>query len=356
MTSKPLQNAAIAPQNDHQAQLNALIDAQATFMQSWLNEKSQQLILEAIAWGYQQPLKRYLSPKDLQRLVSDWLLNYPLTDMVRADIRAILQAIIYHPINDTTPLSSIIDDDQINSLAQYISRHDDQRAALIHAIIGNDTFADLLTKTLYHAINDFMEGTLDKAGGVGKLMKMGRSSFERATNKSLDDKLQGYLHRNIKELSLRAEANANAHLSNDEVTRLLIKGWSGVKDLPASTLQHYLDNDDSNNSIDMMEAQFSQSFDRLRHSAYLQQLLNAALMAWYERHQSDSFGQIAKGLHLEPAASIEIARLISPLVQDALASSWVMTTTKQMLSDFYQQVDFESLALSQNMANALNHE
>lgn len=340
MTSKHLQIGVSCAQ-PFQLQ-SALIDAQAQFIQSWLTDHCQQSLVEAADWLYQQPLNRYLSKEDVQRLTKDWLLNYPLSDMIRGDLRAILQAVIYHPINDETPLSNLIDDEQIDDLAHYISRHDDQRAALIHALIGNDTFADLLTKTLYHAINDFMENTLDKAGGVGKLMKMGRSSFERATNKNLDDKLQGYLHRNIKELSLRAEANANTHLSNEEVKRLVIKGWSRVKDAPASTLQQYLDQD-SNNSIDLLESQFSQSFDRLRQSAYLQALFSAAAATWYDRHSLQSLGDIAQGLNIKEAATAEIARFLAPLIKDALAQPWFLENLKQMLSEFYQQPQIQQL-------------
>jgi hypothetical protein len=103
---------------------------------------------------------------------------------------------------------------------------------LIHTLVGNDTFTDLLTQMLYHAINDFMENTLEKAGGVGKLMKLGRSSFEKATNRHFDEKLQTYLHRNIKDLAHRAEANAQEYLSNEEVARLLV-----TEELPELLLQ-----------------------------------------------------------------------------------------------------------------------
>lgn len=126
-----------------------------------------------------QPLSQYVRVEDLQRLINDWLLSQPMSEVMRADIRAILHTLIYHPANDTVPLSELIDDVQVETLATYIGSHEQQRNILIHALIGNETFANLLTQTLYHAINDFMESTLDKAGGVGKLMKLGRSSLRK---------------------------------------------------------------------------------------------------------------------------------------------------------------------------------
>ncbi len=332
-----------SPQNhEPNQQAAALIAAQVPFMQSWLADNTALLIKDATAWLYQQPMTRYISLDDIQKLMTNWVLAYPLSGVMRGDIKLVLQSIIYNPVNEDTPLSELIDDAQVDNLARYISRHDAQRAALIHALIGNDTFADLLTKTLYHAINDFMEGTLDKAGGVGKLMKMGRSSFERATNKSLDDKLQGYLHRNIKELSLRAEANANAHLSNDEVARLLLKGWSRIKTVPLSTAQEYLNNDD-NNSIEHIEDHINQSFDRLRQSDYLKTLLKSASESWYHHHIDDTIGQLASALYIDDEALDALANQLTPLCRDAIASTVFADYTHQMLSNFYQQPKIQKL-------------
>lgn len=333
--------------NESNQQAAALIAAQVPFMQSWLAGNSTLLIKDAIAWLYQQPMTRYISLDDIQKLMTNWVLAYPLSDVMRGDIKLVLQSIIYNPVNDNTPLSELIDDAQVDHLARYISRHDAQRAALIHALIGNDTFADLLTKTLHHAINDFMEGTLNKAGGVGKLMKMGRSSFERATNKNLDDKLQGYLHRNIKELSLRAEANANAHLSNDEVARLLLKGWSRIKETPLSTAQDYLNNDisndDDNNSIEHIEDHINQSFNRLRQSDYLKTLLKSASKSWYHHHINDTIGQLAAALYIDDAAIDTLANKLAPLCRDAIESPVFANYSHQMLSDFYQQPEIQKL-------------
>ncbi|WP_439276831.1 hypothetical protein, partial [Psychrobacter sp. 1U2] len=216
--------------------MDSLIDAQVAFMQQWLQQQAEPMALEAWQWLGAQPLHKYVSADDLQHLINDWLLSQPMSDVMRTDIRDILHTVIYHPVNDNVPLSELVDDTQVETLANYIGSHDEQRNALIHTLVGNETFADLLTQTLYHAINDFMETTLDKAGGVGKLMKLGRSSFEKATNRNLDEKLQTYLHRNIKDLTRRAEANAQAHLSNEEVARLLITGWGRIKDQPISQL------------------------------------------------------------------------------------------------------------------------
>ncbi len=235
------------------------------------------------------------------------------------------------------PLSELVDDTQVEILASYVGSHEEQRNILVHTLVGNETFADLLTQTLYHAINDFMESTLDKAGAAGKLMKFGRSSFEKATNRNLDEKLQTYLHRNIKDLAHKAEANAQAHLSNEEVARLLVTGWGRIKEKPISEIQTYLRDEPNDSSIEHIENSIQQSYNRLRLSPYLHSLVAAGVDTWYSNHQADSMANIAASLHIDEQAITQLSTALLPVVTDALESSWVTAHITDMLQAFYAQ-------------------
>lgn len=314
-----------------------LIEAQTTFIKMWLHQHAKSLSLQMWHWLGAQPISRYISVEDLQRLMNEGLLSQPMSAAIRADIRDILHTLIYHPVNDTIPLSDLVDDTQVATLANYIGSHEQQRNIWIHGLIGNETFADLLTQTLYHAINDFMESTLDKAGGVGKLMKMGRSSFERATNRNLDEKLQNYLHRNIKDLARRAETNAQAHLSNDEVTRLMIAGWTRIKDQPMSHIQSYLRDDDEHNSIQHIEGSIQQSYNRLRLSPYWHTLVTASVDTWYANHQHDSFAKLAAGLNSDSSAMAQFSDTLLPIIDDAIESPWFGAHIHELLQAFFAQ-------------------
>ncbi|MGP4951313.1 hypothetical protein ACTXGO_03935 [Psychrobacter sp. T6-1] len=330
------------------ASIDGLIQAQVTFMQEWLRGQAEPLALEAWHWLAAQPMSRYINSEDIQRLINHWLLTHPLSDVMRQDIRDIMHTVMYHPVNDNMPLRELVDDTQIETLATYIGSHDEQRNALIHSFIGNEAFAELLTQTLYHAINDFMETTLDKAGGVGKLMKMGRSSFEKATNSNLDGKLQTYLHRNIKDLTRRAESNAKAHLSNEEVTRMLTTGWARIKDKAVSELQTYLSDEPNHSSIDHIEASLQQSYNRLRISPYLHSLIAASIETWYSNHQEDTFATLASSLHIDAQAVAQGSQALLPLAHDAIDSPWFSAHISQMLQAFYAQD-----AIKSSLANGL---
>lgn len=340
MTSKPMSQ----PKDNQKIDLtvDTLVEAQIAFIQQWLRNQTEPLVMDAWQWLGTQSMSQYISGNDLQRVMTEWILSQPISEPMRADIRDILHTVIYHPDNNDVPLSELVDDVQVETLANYIGSHEQQRNALIHSLIGNDTFADLLTQTLYHAINDFMETTLDKAGGVGKLMKLGRSSLEKATNRNFDDKLQAYLHRNIKDLTRRAEANAQEHLSNEEVTRLLITGWARLKDEPIGQLQAYLSDEPDNNSIELIEASVQHSYNRLRLSPYLRSLVTASVETWYDNHQSDTFSQLAMGLHIDESAITTLSTALLPLAHDAIESNTFTDHIRTMLHAFYSQSDIKN--------------
>lgn len=341
------------------AVLTPLIDAQITFMQQWLTRPAyqQQLGMAFWRWLGEQPLARYISANQLTSVISDWALAQPLSESMRADIRALLQTLIYHPINDEVLISELIDDAQISSFAQFVARHEAQRNSLIYALIGNDTFTDMLTQTLYHAINDFMASTLDKAGGAGKLMKLGRSSFERATRNNLDDKLQGYLSRNIKKLSQQAQSSVNAHLSNAEVAKLIENGWARIKYAPISTLQQYLDDGSLTDedlqvelsadalcpqtTLNRLEASLQVSYNRLRQSAYTKTLIHVGIETWYQRHANDSLATLAASLNIDEDSLIGLLPHLDPLISDIMHSDWLTVTLRQSLTAFYRQPDIQ---------------
>lgn len=352
-----LETPDLATLSDAQwAVLTPLIDAQIAFMQQWLTRPAYQQQLGSDFWQWlgAQPLARYVSAAQIISVVNDWALAQTMSESMRADIRALLQTLVYHPINDEVVLAELIDDAQVSALAQYVASHESQRSSLIHALIGNDTFTDMLTQTLYHAINDFMESTLDKAGGVGKLMKLGRSSFERATSNNLDDKLQGYLNRNIKKLSHQAESSAKAHLSNAEVARLIEMSWASIKTAPVSTLQQYLDDDslmgigdnsnvgsEANTTLNRLEAGLQDSYNRLRQSSYAKTLISAGIETWYQRHADDSLAELATSVNINDTSVAALMPHLHTFISDIMHSELLTDTLRQLLTAFYGQPDIQ---------------
>lgn len=372
--------------------IDTLIGAQLAFIQQWLKnaEHQQQFVTALCDWLDEQPVATFCSVKLIQQVVHESLLAHPLTPETLADIHDVAVAIITHPSNETVLLGDLFTDAQINELAEYIGSHQTERHALIHVMLGNQSFADLLTKILYHAINDFTDSSLDKAGGVGKLMKMGRSQFEKATNQNLDGKLQYYLQRNIPHLVQRTEQSAQNHLTNAEVTRLIQQAWQGSKGYPISKIQAYLTADNSpkeihaknqnthanmqidtdnqsyhsidngnnniytNSRVDYAIQQLNTSHNHLRQLEYIHKLVDTGIQVWFDKHSSQTLSNLAQQWHIKEHIKADILthsqHLLASLIDDIVESDWFTTLTNELLTAFYSQTTIKQL-LSDSVHN-----
>lgn len=372
---------------------DALIASQLAFIRQWLKsaEHQQQFATAFCSWLGEQPVAAFCSAELIQKLVHESYLAHPFTPQTLADIHDVAVAVITHPSNDTAVLGDLFTDAQINELAEYIGSHQTERHALIHVMLGNQSFADLLTKILHHAINDFTDSSLDKAGGVGKLMKLGRSQFEKATNQNLDGKLQYYLQRNIPQLVQRTEHSAQNHLTNAEVTRLIQQAWQGIKNYPISNIQAYLTADnvlsssneqtnvninessnlpidthnnngsshigkDNNNTytnsrVDYAIQQLNTSHDHLRQLPYIHKLVDTGIQVWFDNHSSQTLSNLAQQWHIKEHIQADILThshpLLASLIDDIVESDWFTTLTHELLTAFYAQATIKQL-LSNN--------
>ncbi|PIE47630.1 MAG: hypothetical protein CSA42_02360 [Gammaproteobacteria bacterium] len=320
---------------------NQLIDAQVLFVQQWLKnvQNQQQLSLQFLNWLGQKPLRRYLTPKQANEFISKWWLEYSLNPAMLKDMQKVLEVLVYHPVHADTKLGMLLDDKQVHKLITHIASHRNQRNALIHAMLGHQAFADMLTKTLSHAMDDFIETTLKKAGGVGKLMKMGRDQFERVTQNNLDEKLQSYLYNNISKLAKRTEHIAQNHLTDDEVARLLQTGWQNIKNEPISSLQSYL----TEKSVDHLIDSLNTSYEGLRQADCLKVLIQAAIDAWFNKRGDHTLAELARICHIDQLGLHTALPMLQPLLNDIADSDWLVATLQEVIGKFYQQRDIQKL-------------
>ncbi|WP_434353113.1 hypothetical protein VH441_07930 [Psychrobacter sp. HD31] len=321
--------------------ITQLVDAQVLFVQQWLKDEQnqQQLSLQFLNWLGQKPLRRYLTSAQANEFVNQWWLEYPLNPAMLEDMQVVLDVLVYHPVNAQTKLAMLLDDKQVHKLTNYIASHRNQRNALIHAMLGHQAFTDMLTKTLYHAMDDFTETTLKKAGGVGKLMKMGRDQFERVTRNNLDEKLQAYLYNNISKLTKRTEHIAQNHLTDDEVARLLQAGWQSIKNEPISSLQSYL----TDKSVEHLIDSLNTSYEGLRQSDYLKVLIQVAIEAWFNKRGNHSLAELAQICHIDQLGFHTALPMLRPLLNDIADSDWLIATLKEVIGKFYQQQGIQQL-------------
>ncbi|ONG41901.1 hypothetical protein BKE30_02105 [Alkanindiges hydrocarboniclasticus] len=282
-----------------------------------------------------KPIEQLITLEHLQALLGKQALDYPVQVHLTEQIVSQIQFALTHASNDSIKIADLIPADSVETVAQYLSSQKDHREAFIHRIFSNPAYAQMLSQTISHAINDYMENNViaKKMPGMGSLMKMGKSVLEKATDSNLDSALQGYLSKNINNLIAVSEKMANRHLNDQQVYQLIKQGWQSVAQQPVSMVNNYVDNEGLNSGAQVI----SRTWDSLRSSDYIRTQVNDGIAHWYSQNKQHTLGKILRDVNVDAALiEQELKLAIMPVVRQLVEEGYVAQRVEARLRDFYQ--------------------
>lgn len=314
-----------------------LIEAQLQHILSLL-QSGDQIIIEVNALVdalSSLPVSKLVTLESLQSIAQQYILDRPLQPHIAEQIVAQVRFALNHPKNSDTTLESLIPQDVVENLAQYLSSQKDHREALIHRIFSNPTYAQMLSQTISHAITDYMDNNVltKKVPGVGGLMKLGKNMIERATDSNLDDALKNYLNKNINNIIAVSEKMANRHLNDQQVHQLIIQGWKSIRKKPVSIIQKYITEDGINEAAVIS----TRTWDVVRKNPYLQAQVQDGIAHWYDNNKDTPLSILLADVHLDKAMlEQEIRKIALPIIQLLIDNGYVKTRVEALLRQFYE--------------------
>lgn len=289
-----------------------------------------------------KPVEQLITLEHLQALLNKQVLDYPVQAHLTEQIVSQIQFALTHASNDSIKIADLIPSDSVESVAQYLSSQKNHREAFIHRIFSNPAYAQMLSQTISHAINDYMENNViaKKMPGMGSLMKMGKSVLEKATDSNLDSALQGYLNKNINNLIAVSEKMANRHLNDQQVYQLIKQGWQSVAQQPVSMVNNYVDNDGLTNGAQVI----SRTWDSLRGNDYIRTQVNDGIAHWYSQNKQHTLGKILRDVNVDAALiEQELKLAILPVVRQLVEEGYVSKRVEARLRDFYQSSEVAAI-------------
>lgn len=290
----------------------------------------------------EKPVEQLITLEHLQALLDKQVLDYPVQAHLTEQIVSQIQFALTHASNDSIKIADLIPSDSVESVAQYLSSQKNHREAFIHRIFSNPAYAQMLSQTISHAINDYMENNViaKKMPGMGSLMKMGKSVLEKATDSNLDSALQGYLNKNINNLIAVSEKMANRHLNDQQVYQLIKQGWQSVAQQPVSMVNNYVDNDGLTNGAQVI----SRTWDSLRGNDYIRTQVNDGIAHWYSQNKQHTLGKILRDVNVDAALiEQELKLAILPVVRQLVEEGYVSKRVEARLRDFYQSSEVAAI-------------
>lgn len=283
----------------------------------------------------QQPISKFISLENIQSIAKQYILSHPIHEHLLQQVTSQIQFAVLHPENAKVTLQQLVPDATVENIADYLSSQKAHREALIHRIFRNATFAQMLSQTISHTINDYMENNVltKKIPGVGGLMKLGKGMIERATDSNLDDALQGYLNKNINNIIAMSEKLANRHLNDQQVHQLIIQGWKTVRKQPISVAQKFV----TSENINEVATVVSQTWEHLRQTDYITTQINDGVAHWYQQHQHTPLATLMHDVHVDSAGiQQEVKNIIVPIIQQLIANGYLATRVEPLLREFYE--------------------
>jgi hypothetical protein len=283
----------------------------------------------------QQPISKLISLDNIQSIAKQYILSQPIHEHLLEQVTSQIQFAIFHPQNAQFKLQQLIPDATIDNIADYLSTQKNHREALIHRIFSNPAYAQMLSQTISHAINDYMENNMltKKMPGVGGLMKLGKSVIERATDSNLDDALQGYLNKNINNLIAVSEKMANRHLNDQQVHQLIMQGWKSIRKQPISVVQKFV----TTENINEVATVVSQTWEHLRQTDYIQTQINDGIAHWYDQHQHTPLATLMKDVNVDSAGiQQEVKNIVMPIIQQLISDGYIAARVEVLLRQFFE--------------------
>lgn len=281
------------------------------------------------------PVSKLVTVESLQAIAQQYILDRPLQPHLAAQIVAQVRFALSHPLNKDTTLESLVPQDVVENLANYLSSQQKHREALIHRIFSNPTYAQMLSQTISHAITDYMDNNVltKKVPGVGGLMKLGKSVIEKATDSNLDDALKNYLSKNINNIIAVSEKMANRHLNDQQVYQLVMQGWKSIRKKPVSIVQKYITEDGVNEAALIS----TRTWDVVRKNPYLQAQVKDGIAHWYDNNKDTPLSTLLADVHLDKAMiEQEIRKLAMPVIQLLIDNGYIKARVEALLRQFYE--------------------
>lgn len=322
----------------------ALMQAHLAFIQKQF-ENTDTVTAEVLGffdWLRAQNISSIWNSAQVNNLLQKQILATPATRHLMQQIEQHIALALQHPVNTTTTIEDILPVETIDQIALYIASKTEQRQQLIKQIVHNPAYTQLITHIVQQSVKDYLDNSVvaRKVPGVGSLMKMGKSVIEKATDSTLDDAIQHYLHKNINKLSMLSEKLINQHFDEQRLYHLQAKLWHSIKKMPLSSVQHYIVTNDLPKTVAMGE----HVWNHIRQTSYLQTQVSTAVEAWVERHAAMTFAQAFEDINIdEQLLRNELYELVMPIIQHLIQSQYLLQRAASYLEIFYSSDEVSTI-------------
>ncbi len=280
------------------------------------------------------PLSTLIALDRIQKVAKERLLDIAPSNQLRTEIANIVKDGLKNKLAKKTLIADLIPDATVETMIGILSNDTERRNQIIHAIFSNPTTGEVLSSTISHAIKDYMENNAvtKKIPGAAGLMKFGKGMLEKATDSSLDDALQNYLSRNIRNIMSISEKKTKDTLSDHQVNRVATDIWQKLKVKSVESVTQLIDA----NRVDESSHLIMVIWNNVRTTKYAQSIVAETISGWYARNSNRSIIELLADVNITPEYVVsELEPALSETLKHLADSGYLQARVEPLFRQFY---------------------
>ncbi len=290
-------------------------------------------------------LKDLLDQKALALLIKKHILERPLSDGIRQEVRATIHSIIHLPELAQLTAGDCMDTSDIVKVIDYVLEQRALRAKVVHQVLSNPVYSDVLSDLLYVSIKDYLlqENILTKkVPGVASLMKIGKGVVEKMGNleENFEKAIKNYIRKNIASTIALSEQLILKAFDGPGIRNALLDFWEQSKSVSFADAGGYV----QDLHISQGEEISNLIWNHLRVLPQVQAGVEQLILLFMERHSLRRVGELLNDFELDlHALVLDLVQIIRPGIDQLVQDGFIRQRIHAHLTEFYNSPAAKSL-------------
>lgn len=331
------------------AETTKLLEAHVAYeLQQWegdhLKHRIQEEVLATHQWLSKQKLQDIVPKQQVKDSVHRWFQHIEISDEFKTlGIKIAEAALDYIQDNDLQP-EDILKKDTYDKIVNAIVEQKEIREEIIHKVISNPFYGEMISDMLYNGIKNFVQQFGDTLSGGNKggggLFNIGKGLIGAALSgleENLDKNVKKFLSENINKTMRDNEKLLNEKLSDRNIRKMADKLYDKMAEWDVKKgiekLKKYIDDDQAQKIADITVEVLAE----LRDSQTVRGLFEAAVDAFYNIYGKKTIQALAKDANYDPNVfAEEIYITLHPILHKMHESGYIESRIRQRLEGFYK--------------------
>jgi hypothetical protein len=320
-----------------------LLDAHVTFMVDNLTGEGLGVLLKseidlALKNAAKITLNEAVTRDMIKATAKTYAVDLELGGAMPELIGDIARNIYAHEIQDKARVKDLLSDHQFNEVLNKVLEMKEARKQLVHEVISNPLYSALASDILYQGIKGYLtQNVMNKnIPGMSSMMKLGKSMMSLASpglDKSIEEGLKKYIHKNIKSTLAESEHFLLETLDDDKLRDMVQDVWHDVKKQPVGTFRNFVKSED-------VEEFFVVGYElwrELRKTEYYSAVINSGIDSFFDKYGDTSLTDLLGEVGLSADQLLAEAMRFAPHVLKVLKKKKILEPlVRRNLERFYQ--------------------